>query len=497
MARQIIDIGIQGNDGTGDSIRESFRKVNNNFSQLFAIFGAGDSIAFKDLADTPSNFPNGIPRNSLYSDADKVVVANETADALIAKSIVAGPYITVSHEDPNQISISGLPTTLLEDQKPTLAAPLNANGYGLGNIANPDDALAAYNTEFTTAQLEDSSSFAVNKGYSDRRYFRPAASSATTDLRVRIKSEPLTADGYTNTVTDWVNGNANIPSHGFSIDSNGIGVVYNKTGTTAATGVVDDGTVYYIRYVDADTVALYSTKESAISGDTIGLILVNSDPEVAQIDRGVETLTDAKWDSSLEGYWLADEAVPRTSIVRRQGDTMTGYLTLSADPDSDLHAATKQYVDTAMGTAQSYAESYYTAGADIEVTDGEIAVVSSTTATNDSIVKRTTVGGIEASKFSGMLVTSVQPLALTGLPETLTVAQITGNILTATLTADTDLILPLAAEVPGMILIIRNQSDTYSLTVNELGDPPTAIVVLTPAALTAQIASDGVSWFVL
>ena len=28
MARQEVDIGIEGNDGTGDSIRESFRKVN-------------------------------------------------------------------------------------------------------------------------------------------------------------------------------------------------------------------------------------------------------------------------------------------------------------------------------------------------------------------------------------------------------------------------------------------------------------------------------------
>ena len=28
MARQDVDIGVQGNDGTGDSIREAFRKVN-------------------------------------------------------------------------------------------------------------------------------------------------------------------------------------------------------------------------------------------------------------------------------------------------------------------------------------------------------------------------------------------------------------------------------------------------------------------------------------
>jgi hypothetical protein len=39
MARQEVDIGIEGNDGTGDSIRESFKKVNTNFTELYAVFG--------------------------------------------------------------------------------------------------------------------------------------------------------------------------------------------------------------------------------------------------------------------------------------------------------------------------------------------------------------------------------------------------------------------------------------------------------------------------
>jgi hypothetical protein len=32
--------------------------------------------------------------------------------------------------------------------------------------------------------------------------------------------------------------------------------------------------------------------------------------------------------------------------VLKAGDTMTGFLTLSADPVNPLHAATKQYIDT-------------------------------------------------------------------------------------------------------------------------------------------------------
>ena len=52
MAKQDIDIGVEGNDGTGDSIRESFRKVNENFNELYAVFGAGGQISFTNLGDT-------------------------------------------------------------------------------------------------------------------------------------------------------------------------------------------------------------------------------------------------------------------------------------------------------------------------------------------------------------------------------------------------------------------------------------------------------------
>ena len=45
MAKQSINIGVEGNDGTGDSIRESFRKANENFTELYAVFGQGGQIS--------------------------------------------------------------------------------------------------------------------------------------------------------------------------------------------------------------------------------------------------------------------------------------------------------------------------------------------------------------------------------------------------------------------------------------------------------------------
>ena len=53
MAKQEVNIGTEGNDATGDSIRESFRKVNENFTELYAVFGVGGQINFTTLSDTP------------------------------------------------------------------------------------------------------------------------------------------------------------------------------------------------------------------------------------------------------------------------------------------------------------------------------------------------------------------------------------------------------------------------------------------------------------
>ena len=42
---------------------------------------------------------------------------------------------------------------------------------------------------------------------------------------------------------------------------------------------------------------------------------------------------------------LVDDPDFFNTVVYKAGSTMTGFLTLSADPTNDLHAATKQYVD--------------------------------------------------------------------------------------------------------------------------------------------------------
>ena len=56
MARKVIDVGVVGNDGTGDSIRDSFRKVNDNFRELYSSLGLGEKLTFIGLDDTPNSY---------------------------------------------------------------------------------------------------------------------------------------------------------------------------------------------------------------------------------------------------------------------------------------------------------------------------------------------------------------------------------------------------------------------------------------------------------
>jgi hypothetical protein len=56
--------------------------------------------------------------------------------------------------------------------------------------------------------------------------------------------------------------------------------------------------------------------------------------------------------TTLSGYSTIEEAVLdiQDTKVDRSGDTMTGFLTLHADPTVSGHAATKQYVDNELST---------------------------------------------------------------------------------------------------------------------------------------------------
>ena len=157
MARQSVDIGVQGNDGTGDSIREAFRKVNENFRDLYAVFGTGDLIKSTNLDDFPATYAS-----------NQVFVINDAGDAILAKDLVGEDGITIDNSSETELIIKATGAKLSGDNTPSLAAALNANTLPIGNIGEPstDNVILFNNTHGTNITVDQ---LVVNKGYADRR----------------------------------------------------------------------------------------------------------------------------------------------------------------------------------------------------------------------------------------------------------------------------------------------------------------------------------------
>ena len=392
MARQNIEIGVAGNDGTGDSIREAFRKVNENFRDLYAVFGAGDFIKSTNLDDFPATY-----------DAGQIFVVNDAGDAVLAKNLVAGSGITIDNTSESQVIINNTSSSLSSDPRPSLGAPMNGNTLPIAKIAEPSaSAVATFNAVWgptgVTATIDE---LVLTKGYADRRYIQSTGGSGTAG-QLRVRDEPADQSQYTRTISGY-NGsnNVNLPGHGFDSGSDGIAFTYNSTGSNATnleetkvagsltvgrsykiqtlgttdftliganentigtvfsasgagtgTGVVQP--VYHLKYVDSNFVSMHYTSEDAKAG---------TNKIYPAGGTGTQTLTDAYLNTSLAGNYLSNEALPRKSVVRRQGDTMTGPLFLSDHPGAltgagtpngadDLQAATKYYVDNSSFASQ-------------------------------------------------------------------------------------------------------------------------------------------------
>ena len=356
MAKQEIDIGVEGNDGTGDSIRESFRKVNENFTEVYAVFGEGGQISFTTLSDTPESLiPNTIP---LVNDgATGFDLASLASDSALVNDAIDSILISYTPSR-DKIILRTAFKQVSQDLSPTLGGPLDARGNEPDNITGialgpsgvTQDAVNNFNLAHDTAITVDD--LVINKGYADARYI-------AGELPIRINDEPVDESIYTLTITSYASGNIVIPSHGFDRTVNGIAYTFNAEDTTPT--ALTNNQTYYLRYASADQLSLHATKEQA-------KVQSQADAELNKIYvTGIIALddthkiVDSGYDSSLEGFYLSDQAMPRKSIVRRQGDEMTGPLILHDSPGElagltsskpELQAATKFYVDNTSYSAK-------------------------------------------------------------------------------------------------------------------------------------------------
>jgi len=123
MARKQIDIGSIGNDGTGDSIRDSFRKVNDNFRELYSSLGLGERLKFTGLDDTPDSY---VGQNDPTTGGTPVVTVNNTESGLAFKQLLAGNGISIDFQtNPNEITINAEFAAISADPEPKLGGDLS------------------------------------------------------------------------------------------------------------------------------------------------------------------------------------------------------------------------------------------------------------------------------------------------------------------------------------------------------------------------------------
>jgi hypothetical protein len=343
MARQDIDIGVSGNDGTGDSIRESFRKVNENFQELYAVFGIGGQISFTDLSDTPNTYEgneNKVP--VVKSDGSGINLLELASDnSLDGSPDTIGFDFTVD----GKVIIKQLVSRVANDPEPTLAGPLDAATQPIANVSVSQGAIDTFNsvhgTDLTISDL------VINKSFADRNYQEKKVAGGG----LRLGDEPTDASEYTLTATGVSLGNLQVADHGLSDAFIGAPFIFNSTGDDPFG--VTSGETYYLGIPNGSEISLYDSEQDALDGT--GRILLAG-------GTGTFTITDAAYDSDLDGFWLDNVAIPRKSIVRRQGDSMTGALNLFDHPGElagkglpngpdDLQAATKLYVDNAAASS--------------------------------------------------------------------------------------------------------------------------------------------------
>ena len=104
MANQIIGIGSTANDGTGDSLRVSFDKTNDNFSELYTLLGDGTT-----LGSIVSSLSSG-NNIDLLSNTGQVTVS--VSNDISLNNVSVGGSVTAVDYYGSGVNLTGVGSTL-------------------------------------------------------------------------------------------------------------------------------------------------------------------------------------------------------------------------------------------------------------------------------------------------------------------------------------------------------------------------------------------------
>jgi len=314
--------------------------------------------------------------------------------------------ITVTYNDStNSIDLTGAVTYTDEQAQ-------DAVGNSLGTGLSYDDATGAISINRTTVDGWYDASGAASTAQSNAETFATNAINAldtddieegasnlyftnqraldATSAAYDASGAASTAEGNANTYTDNAINALDTDdieegaSNKYFTDERAQDAVGNNVGSGLsyddATGAIS---------VDTSVIANKTYVDTAVSN------LVDSAPAL------LDTLNELAAAIGDDENFVTTVTTSIGEKVAKAGDTMTGALTLHADPSSNMHAATKQYVDSSQSAAQSAAESTAQSALD-DVLDG----TTNFTALDVSTVSR------QIAATTGNIVTAAATTAL-------------------------------------------------------------------------------------
>ena len=396
-----------------------------------------------------------------------------------------------------------------------VSGSLTAYNNKLVTISDATIGAIAYTADTVTAGIStlvfdpDSSKFGVSYTYTDEGTWVPTNTSVNI-----VDGAALSFSG------NILNVNA---GDGLTIAADAIKVDLDSTGgiTTSAGKVLvklDGATITSsaagVKVSDA-TIASIDAKVPLAGGTMTGTLILSGAPTVSA-QAATKGYVDSA-DSALQGQVTALQGTvaslntdPTTKTyvdqqdalkVAKAGDTMTGFLTLSADPTAALHAATKAYVDSADSAHAADASLHLTSAQNtfidgITVTSGEVNYLSGVSSNVQTQLssKLPLAGGT----MTGAIVLAADPAAAmqpatkqyTDAADALKVAK-AGDTMTGALTLSGAPTPALHAATKGYVDNLDSTQQTYidnqdALKVAKAGDTMTGFLTL-HAAPTASL----------
>jgi hypothetical protein len=207
MAKQVINVGLVINDGTGDAIRTGAQKINDNFTELYTLLGGSNGAPLEIVSKITAG--NGVVVSSSYGE---VLVSAKTASSLEAGVVKIGTGVSIN-DGVLSAPIYSLPranTNILGGIK--VGDGLNVESDGTLN-ANP----GAYTLPVATSQVlggvKVGSGLSINSGVLSvtNQFALPTASASIlggvkVGSRLTITDGVLSADLQISNVTALNNG---------------------------------------------------------------------------------------------------------------------------------------------------------------------------------------------------------------------------------------------------------------------------------------------------